>query len=432
MLNKIKGLALALLATGLMLGAGAAQADFSIAGEWFENRGPTVNIPPGIFDGPCGGAFTIAVASRPIATANQAPAPCVRHQLVGAGVALQQQPQFGVPGPAQVISAATSTPTAVGQTFVFPPNLFSRDATSMVGVPVNPIVQQLDTVFDFDGPVTIRTITPNNLNTPSFTPMMGGVGQRPGIPGQTRRLQASAWNGPGQTLRMGPNFAFSQFDGTGALGLTRQVVYTGGPNGFGGTMAMFLRGAGAVYVKSDLVTLVPGTEVLVSPLGGGPGNTQHQGRGYLTSQRRIGNNGPIYQNYVIPTPCVVPIPPTPVGCDLLTGISGFLASLPAATTVNIGFPWTTGHVSVYANGFLGGQPVTTTLSAVGSDTTSGGVRTIQLVAGGVSLRNSPTGLGRSAQFETVTIQVPEPGSTLALVGALGLIGGLYTARRRLL
>ncbi|HEB88484.1 MAG TPA: PEP-CTERM sorting domain-containing protein, partial [Deltaproteobacteria bacterium] len=59
------------------------------------------------------------------------------------------------------------------------------------------------------------------------------------------------------------------------------------------------------------------------------------------------------------------------------------------------------------------------------------VRTIQLVSGGVALRNSPvSGLGRTPQLDLITIQVPEPGSTLALVGALGLIGGLYGVRRR--
>jgi len=106
-----------------------------------------------------------------------------------------------------------------------------------------------------------------------------------------------------------------------------------------------------------------------------------------------------------------------------------IGAIPGALTTNTGFPWTTGHVSAYGKGSQGGVAQTTTLTAVGDDTLKTGVRTIQLVAAGVALRIGPTTV-RVPHLETVTIQVPEPGSTLMLAGALGLLGGLYSVRRR--
>ncbi len=430
--RSITRLLLALIVMISFLAAGNASADFAIAGEWFENRGPTVNIPPGLFDGPCGAApFTITKgAPRPITAAKQIAAPCARHQVPVARVAFAQKPQFGVPIPGIVVTAATDDATGVGENFRIPANLFTQNQTSKIGVPLNPVIQELDTSFNFDGPVTIRVITANHLNTSLFTPAMAVTGQRVGIASQTRLMQANAWMGAGQTLRTAKNFNHTNFTGTD---VSRQVSYTGGDNTFGGTMGMFIQGGGKVYVKADLVIVFPGIELLTSPLGGGPGNTQHMGRGYLTSQHRLGNSAKIFAVYNIPIPCTIFLPPTPLGCDLVTGLAGTITTVTGATTVNIGFPWTTGHVSAYAKGILGGQPVTTTLTAVGSDTLAAGIRTIQMVAGGVALRTPVVGdIGRTAHLELVTILVPEPGSTMALLGGLGLIGGLYSMRRRFL
>ena len=87
---------------------------------------------------------------------------------------------------------------------------------------------------------------------------------------------------------------------------------------------------------------------------------------------------------------------------------------------------------MFVSGTRGGAPQITTLTAAGGDTvTANGVRTVQLVAGATSLRTTFSGQTRSAQLDTVTITLPEPGSSLMLAGALGLIGGLYGLRRRL-
>jgi len=414
-----------------------ASADFTVSGQWYSNRGPTVNIPPGRFDGPCAPATSTVIAPNfpatpPIPLSQAVAAPCARHQDPGIPayaippVALAVVPQFGVPANIQnaVSTKGTTTVNAVGATFQVPAQAFQLLGNSQIPVPGNPVVQQLDTTFIFAGPATNRVPTVNSNG-----------GQNASIPGQSRLMQQNAWSGAGQPSRALANFTVTNNDSGGPLGITRRVTYTAGANGFGGTMGMLLNGVAVVYVVTDLVTAAPGNEVLVSPIGNAlnPPQTLHIGRGYNTTQNRVGNSGVINLNYNIPTPCTGSIPPSPLGCDLMTGISGPVATLPAATTINLGFPWTTGHVSAYAKGVLGGGiPQTSTLTAQGSDTISGGVRTIQLVAGGVALRNSPaSGLGRTPHLDTITINVPEPGSTMALMGALGLIGGLYGVRRRL-
>lgn len=430
-----------------LLGAGVASADYGIAGEWFGNRGPTVNIPAGQFDAPCppGTVFNIPFVD-PIPASQWVPAPCGRAQkhaftvvLPGNGTitvpsnAISALVQSGVPAhPQLVLGVPTATPTVVGQSFVVPPQIFTRAQSSQVPVPLNAVVQQLDTTFIFNGPATLRT--------PSS---MAAGGQAAGFPSQTRRMQKTAWNKAGMGTRLGANFNFVALSSTIT---TRRVTYTATANNFGGTMGMLLDGGGIVYIVTDLVTALPGNEIALSVVGDTvPGAiTVHMGRGFATTQRRSANPAPIFPTFSIPIVCTPNvIPPSPAGCDLVTGIinniTGFttmqpIGAIPGATTVNTGFPWTTGHVSAYGKGSQGGVAQTTTLTAVGNDsvqTGAGGgvVRTIQLVAGGVALRQGATTI-RVPHLETVTIQVPEPGSTLMLAGALGLLGGLYSVRRR--
>jgi hypothetical protein len=473
------------LLAGFLLASTTATADFGVTGEWYSNRGPTVNIPPGKFDGPCGGKtdpnipFVTAVnataggvvtgIATPIPATQWVPGPCARHQKHGLpaygvpDVALSVNVQSGVPAPPQIIGGvATSTPNGIGDTFVVPPGIFQRQLLSIVPVPANQQVQQLDTSFIQFGPATSRQLTNSSVRTSPggatsvnpVSPSFAGFGQRAPIPTATRKMQTNAWAKVGQTPRM--NKDFDWFQTTVAGGVDKRASYIAGPNAFGGTMSKLLADEGVVWVGPlDLVGQVPGNEMLASPIGDAwvPLSPRQpllslrpnaQGRGYLSTNRRTGMAGKIFANYNIPFTCTVQVPPTPIGCSLLTGVSvtlgynppktpggGYGGPLP--TTTNIGFPMTTGHVSFYVKFLRAGIPQTTTLTAVGNDTTTpGGVRTVQLVGGGIQIRNTgTTGQSFGSQLDTVTISLPEPATTAMFAGAFALVGGLFAARRRL-
>lgn len=432
-----------------LLAAGVASADYSIAGEWYGNRGPTINIPIGQFDGPCPPETSVGIppfTASPIPASQWVPGPCGRAQkheftvvLPGNGTitipadAVSAVAQSGIPAdPQLVLGVSTVNPVGLGQAFRVPPGVFTRAQSSRAPVPANPAVQQLDTTFIFNGPVTLRT------------PSTASAGrQAAGDPASTRRMQTDSWSKPGMGTR--PAAAFNH-EMTSSSIVTRRVTYTPNANNFGGTMAMLLDGGGLVYIVFDLVTGLPGNEIGLSGVGDAiPGGiTVHMGRGFNTTQMRQADTGAVFPTYNVPVKCEPNvIPPTPTDCGLVTGIinnqPGFttmqpIDTLPGAVTTNTGFPWTTGHVSAYVKGEQGGVALTTTLTAVGNDSVQTGaaggvVRTIQLVSGGVALRQS-VDLGRTAHLETLTIQVPEPGSTLMLAGTLGLLGGLYSVRRR--
>ncbi|MFP6655942.1 MAG: hypothetical protein VCB25_09955, partial [Myxococcota bacterium] len=153
---KIQSLTLA-IATVLLgfLVAGVATADYGISGQWYANRGATVNLPPGQFDGPCPPATgtVIPVAPLPVTALQQQAAPCVRHQDPGLpmfaipAVAIGVVPQSGVPAQGQVASSIKATPLVVGSSFVVPPSIFVKASSSQIPVPNNNVVQQLDTTF---------------------------------------------------------------------------------------------------------------------------------------------------------------------------------------------------------------------------------------------------------------------------------------------
>ena len=75
-----------------LLGASLASADYAIAGEWFGNRGPTVNIPAGQFDETCPPLTSVNVPfatptpvtfpdpAIPLPASQWVPGPCGRAQ----------------------------------------------------------------------------------------------------------------------------------------------------------------------------------------------------------------------------------------------------------------------------------------------------------------------------------------------------------------
>jgi hypothetical protein len=448
-MTRIQQLLTTTVAAGAMLVGlvAPAMADYAIGGNWYANRGQTFNIPN---KGGVDTSGTPVCTNVVLATGGNPPnipstawvnAPCVRHQRQPSVFPSVARAAIGNKGGGGINDGQklTGTMPGVGATFTVPGGLMNSQFSSQAAVPGNPVVQQVDTSFHLTMPFPIRDSAMNGLQTQTVAP----------VPAFTRVMQPSAWVGSkGQTNRAAANFTVTKMMGTA---VSRQVRYKAGGNAFGGTMAMLITQGGAVWIKADVVTAFPGTEVMRSPLGGGAGSdVQAPGKGYSLTNSRMGDRARVFANYNIPTACAPGVlPPSPVGCDLLTGVSFFLVSLPATTTntanpyypysfmlpntLNTGFPFTTGHVSVYAKGTQGGVPLTTTLSAVGNDTSVGGVRTVQLVAGQMSLRNNVLqgGLGRTAGLDAVTITLPEPSSTLMFAGAMGLIGTLFGVRRRL-
>jgi len=475
-----------LAAATLVLTAGmsvAALADYGISGVWYGNRGATFNIPNlGGFDvvnnpntaatvnggtamtlkfSPMltpNGAAHVMRTPQGIAAANWVPGPDARHQIWAQGQANAVRPaKAGAGGNnnGQIVAGVGTSALSVGGSFVVPAKLINTIFTSHVPVALNPVVQQVDTLFNIQAPATSRNPTTGGAAGP--------------IASHTRKMQANAWMGAGQPSRLNADFTFTTTMGSPGP-ISRQVRQSAGPNAFGGTMTMLISGGGAVWVgPRELITVVPGLEVLKSPIGRGASSLatgQAPGKAYSGTNLRIGQQGVIYLNYNIPTPCTPPlvVPAVPAGCGLFTGVAAPVALLPAfatpngtggvgtnpatnpncpnglgtdcfkgplPTSINIGFPFTSGHVSVFVSGTRAMAPQITTITAVGNDTTSGGVRTVQLVGGAVSLRTTSSGQTRSAQLDLVTITLPEPGESLMLAGALGLIAGLYGLRRRL-
>jgi hypothetical protein len=262
-------------------------------------------------------------------------------------------------------------------------------------------------------------------------------------------MHQNAWQDAGQNGRVGANFVVSWvnpnprlaahpvanqtvFNPTSPLPFSRRVSYTANANAFGGTMGMLLQGFARVWVAVP-ITPDAGPELIRSPVSGMA--TQHVGRGYFTTQTRVAPPGIVYNGVIQNPPCTtVNVPPSNLQCELvLTKIGPVLFNLPGATTINFGFPWTTGRVVVQADWVQAGNPRVTTLSAEGGDTIDvNGVRHINLISGGNALRNSvATGFGRTIHLDGIELLLPEPGAALALGGSLGLVGVLGALRKRL-
>ena len=251
-----------------------------------------------------------------------------------------------------------------------------------------------------------------------------GSQQRAAILSQTRLMQPNAWSGPGQPSRAQASFSFYRTY-AGPIGTTRLVRYQAGPNAFGGTMAMFLSGQGRTFEQRAWPL---NASVLEIPVGDDQPRTLPVGRGYSTSEMRTATNARLFAGFTQAPDCTAWFPPAPVGCELFGSLMSELTPPSPFVGEVIGFPWTTGHVSVHKAGLTAlGIPFTTTLTARGSDQLVGGVRTIQLVAGGVSYRERPgvvPRVMRDAYLDIVTIRVPEPGMTVALTLCLALLGML--------
>lgn len=413
----------------IALQTSVAFADFSIAGEWYMNRGRVMNWPAGGYDETCPTLTNYRIPfafgyGAPIPSSSWIPAPCIRAQAPGHPslpiwpVASGGFPVSPIPASGQIVTAPTNSSAvlAVGAPFRVPPDLFNRAGTGralLTPLRVDPR-WEFETTFSFRGPVASRNPSANANGQ-----------QQPAIASQTRLMQPNAWSGPGQPSRANAGFNLSWFD-NGPIGLTRKVNYTPGPNRFGGTMAMFLSGQGSIFEFARSASHQQ--DVIELPIGDGQPRVLPVGRGYSTTQIRTGTGAKRFDLYEFGPACTDIRPPTPYGCRQFVNLENEVTPPPPLVGETIGFPWTTGHVSVLVHFETTlGVSFRSTLSAEGSDQIVGGVRTIQLVAGGVAYRDRPGPSStprRSAFIDVVTIRLPEPGANVGLVVALGAIAAL--------
>ena len=387
----------------VLAAAGPASAQFFISGQWYQNRGPIVDIPikGGAIAVPnCMGLGNFPFASMGPPALPNAPAGCIGNPVV-AGVPalgfLPNAPRLG--GIAHVPQATVMVMGSAPATLTVPTAVFSSapPATALGLMIIAPTLVQLGSTATFMGPGPARaTMQPVGMTLPGgggmtvFTPVPPAMG--------TRVLRASDWTD--QTGRAGPMFTWcAGTPGTPPMvglpvppvapacaavasgfwpGLVR---YTPGPNVFGGTMTMLLSSAFTVSVVG------PGGVLVHQPVGGM--GDQHPGRGYSTTDTDYLMAGPVHLTFMTGPPCTMafPFPQAPIGCGRIT-MSGPIVGVGAPDiNRNWGFPWTTGMVTAQNTGTIAGMMQTTTLVGTGTDMrTPLGSGMITLVAGGFSHR----------------------------------------------
>jgi hypothetical protein len=384
----------ALLTCALGLaGVANAQATYQMSGEWYKNSGPLIDIPANGGQTVCfGGAATGCVGNlKPI--------------------------NGGVPGNAWNVAVAP------GGTFTVPPLAFGQRAGKQVAaVPFVPTVVQLSSQFYVSAPPT--------LAHPQITPA-----QAPAV------MMNNAWmNDPGQAARLAKTFAWCPGGGGPNCTNSKAGPYTGmvsyqnaNPNAFGGTMSMLLHNTAVVSV---IVGTAGGTSLLGHNLvGGGPPNPQPGGRGYATTDKVYLASGPIHLGFGTNPPCTNVLPALPVGCGQVTWSGPVIGTIPTDTNVNFAFPFTTGTVTVMNVQTNNGQPGTSTLTAMGTDSrTALGAGKITLVAGHHTHRVNANMDFAGMEVVNMTFKAPLPSmSTPGLVaGALLILLAVgYASRRRL-
>ncbi len=417
-----------------------ASAVVSMTGEWFNLAGPTVKLPVLGPNSPCAPAGV---------------APCI---FIDTNLAVSPFPGVPAGGGVPGADADMDADKITGGSFLIDPDVFflANTARNTV-VPQNKNVRQLVTTITYRGPAA----TVNQFLDDRFelaTPPPG-----------TRLFNATNYLDPGnaQAARAAANTVPLTFGtifttvGAGAVTTTTmttgggtntnvpggatvplpiRIEYIAGQNTFGGVMSVLLDGGGKLYIAGTAfgnptrlgITLLedPANTPITDPPRARPNGA---GWGLINTGGQPG--GDLHTN-ATPTlnanPCATNLPPLPVGCESIldTGTLFYPGALAPANSTLIGFAWTTGTVLNKITGVdAGGNPTSYTLTAHGKDTvTSGGDRNISLVSAGLGRRTSSTGVRHTGYFGALTLTlVPEPGTTLALVGGIALLG--FLARR---
>ncbi len=393
--------------------ADAQTRTLSMSGEWWQNRGPLVDIP--INGGPVGCAPSIpdgCTGLKPMFGGIQATA---------GGAATGMAPKaagatafFPIPvtgaSPAGFSVNNSSAFTQVG-------GAANRQTAAVAGIPT---VIQLQSQFSLMGPGLVTTT--------------GGNGG-----GTMASFKANNWSvDPQQAARLAANFTWCPPAGvclTAGLGTYgdygAKFTYTAGANAFGGTMAMMLRDTAVVSIALP----TPAGAVLHQLVGGTTNPTfgpQMGGNKYFAHRSLVLANGPVHATFMTSTPCTsgIGLPPSPAGCDIITAQGPLIFSLPGSANKDWGMPWTTGTVKI-KNLAAGPNDPATTFTAMGTDSrTVLGRGQITMVAGQTSERN-PSGNHFSALDIVVLNFKSSPTVPLAswpaLVGMLAVVVGVGMA-----
>jgi hypothetical protein len=308
------------------------------------------------------------------------------------------------------IDAANTVASANGSgpaSFTVPVNAFRGMDAFLFAIPASSVVQ-LSTMFSFAGPGATgnffggaKGTRPANF---AFCPGPAGTGAQAGF-------NQGAPANPGCTT---PQTGGTQGTQHG------QVIYTAGPNQFGGTMRMLILGSGSL---SRIVGTSP-VRIQHNLLGGS--GFQAEGGVYANSVSTViaagvvttgavCQGGPCGTNGVIITPGVVD------------------GSGTASTNNPIGFPFTTGMVTVNVTDDV---PMTySTLTVTGADLrTPLGSGNVTMVAGGLAFLSPSDGTASRTRTVTMTFRprnLPSMGPAgMAALAGLFIVGGGYAARRR--
>ena len=407
------------LGAGLLLGLAlvaantAAARTLSMSGQWFQNRGPLVDIPN-----------------------NGGPTACFPTNFgdVKDGCINNLRPvNGGIPAAAQAISVTGGSPANF--------SIVNNAAFSQVGGPANRATVPVNGI-----PTVIQLASQFSLAGPALTTVQGGGG--------AASFQANAWSNDPQQIadgRLVKNFTWCPGPATGAgaggactggigtsLGAYQAMIrYTEGANAFGGTMGMMLSNTAVVSIRVN--TPAPsGPRVLHQIVGSSAmaPSPQMGGGGYANARTITLNDGPLHLNYTVPLPCTSGFgeEPAPAGCGIIGAQGPQIATLPGSMNKDWGMPWITGTVFVKNLGSTGPDS-TTTFSIMGSDSRTGaGAGTITMVAGATSQRIPST--NHFAALEVVTMTFAPTATPalsapaiLALVSLMVLAGG-YMVRRR--
>jgi hypothetical protein len=297
--------------------------------------------------------------------------------------------------PAKALVQQTAGPDPKKMTAA--PGVFHRPGPGAlkVGVAVNnPTVWQVQTNLEFFGPGTFDHIPggPVNNNAVFFAGGRtgGAVTVFPGTPATSKATYtktAAQFGGPSST-RVAP--------------ATPIRVWAHGPQALPCKHPAFM-GADA-GCASQLLAAYPGTQAAA---GGTAGNTT----------ATPGGPAPMSPNVVV------------VSIPNVTGKIALSASAVKSGTVtnmatSVGFPWTTGMITLSAPAALLGKEK---FIVTGMDTRMGGVGTISLVSGALSARAAS---GANANRSWARYTLPEPAAILGAAGALAVLGVCHGIVRR--